>query len=592
MLTVISCLALGAALAQAPSTRPLAGRSATPGLLLTGDPQRADPLSPQLSIRTTAAGPKPTETTGPLRRVSGEMEVGGDMDFGAGFGLALLYRSSFSDTRSGSRADAVVGDLRSALRWSASAGPLSFGAAAELRAPALGRGTPDRWGLSPALRLMLGGSVGKARLLANLRGELDRSDSWLASPTPEDRLAFSVGRGTALGASVAASLPLDGFTPFLEMDLRVVRGAARGEQLLVGPGLRYAPTGSLTLELAAAIPLLDRGTSMRPLPPWSVSAGLAVSAGAPNVVETVREVALPPPPPSKGSIRGRVIDAKTGTGLPDVAVELVGATVPRALSEVRDGSFLIPEVAPGTVLVRASSAGFEAAEASVKVAAGQAVELSLPLVRKPPPPDPPARLKGVVVDASDRPLKATVTVSGRRGGTVTPVEGTYELDIPSGEARVEITAEGYEIQARTFRVWAGETVVYDAVLRRPAPLKYVVIKDDSLALKIPLHFASGKAIILPTSFPVVEEVATVLLLRSEIARLRIEGHTDERGGAEYNQSLSERRAIAVRQALIQRGVAAERLTAQGFGQSRPVASNKSQAGRALNRRVEFIIAKE
>lgn len=69
----------------------------------------------------------------------------------------------------------------------------------------------------------------------------------------------------------------------------------------------------------------------------------------------------------------------------------------------------------------------------------------------------------------------------------------------------------------------------------------------------------------------------------------IEGHTDNVGNAQYNQGLSQRRAEVVRQYLMARGIASERLSAAGIGQARPLADNRSESGRQRNRRVEIII---
>jgi outer membrane protein OmpA-like peptidoglycan-associated protein len=68
----------------------------------------------------------------------------------------------------------------------------------------------------------------------------------------------------------------------------------------------------------------------------------------------------------------------------------------------------------------------------------------------------------------------------------------------------------------------------------------------------------------------------------------VEGHTDSLGTASFNQRLSEQRAEAVKQQIVARGVEPDRVDTQGYGESRPVASNESQGGRQLNRRVEII----
>jgi outer membrane protein OmpA-like peptidoglycan-associated protein len=78
----------------------------------------------------------------------------------------------------------------------------------------------------------------------------------------------------------------------------------------------------------------------------------------------------------------------------------------------------------------------------------------------------------------------------------------------------------------------------------------------------------------------------------DIKRMRIEGHTDNRGNADMNLDLSKRRAASVRQWLVDHGVESERLESEGYGLTRPIASNDTDEGRALNRRVEFKILEQ
>jgi outer membrane protein OmpA-like peptidoglycan-associated protein len=79
------------------------------------------------------------------------------------------------------------------------------------------------------------------------------------------------------------------------------------------------------------------------------------------------------------------------------------------------------------------------------------------------------------------------------------------------------------------------------------------------------------------------------LIKNPLVAIKIVGHTDDIGSVEYNKELSEKRAIAVRNALINKGIAAERIVAEGLGATHPVASNNTEAGRRQNRRVEFVI---
>jgi len=100
-----------------------------------------------------------------------------------------------------------------------------------------------------------------------------------------------------------------------------------------------------------------------------------------------------------------------------------------------------------------------------------------------------------------------------------------------------------------------------------------------------IEFASSSATIDGRSTALLERLAQAA--RGCPVTIRIEGHTDLIGRGEFNRSLSEARAAAVRDALIARGVAAERLRAQGFGARRPIADNTTDGGRARNRRIEF-----
>jgi outer membrane protein OmpA-like peptidoglycan-associated protein len=101
-----------------------------------------------------------------------------------------------------------------------------------------------------------------------------------------------------------------------------------------------------------------------------------------------------------------------------------------------------------------------------------------------------------------------------------------------------------------------------------------------------VNFETNKAELTPESRAILDGVGESLVANEEI-RVQVGGHTDSRGSAALNKRLSAARAESVRQYLISKGVAADRLTAAGFGPSRPIASNKTAAGQAQNRRVEL-----
>jgi outer membrane protein OmpA-like peptidoglycan-associated protein len=154
-------------------------------------------------------------------------------------------------------------------------------------------------------------------------------------------------------------------------------------------------------------------------------------------------------------------------------------------------------------------------------------------------------------------------------------------------------------QAARCPTWSGSRICAARVVGHfsaPAPLGGTASAsstaaracDQGLAAALAgeqIEFATSSATIDGRSAPLLERLAQAA--RSCPATIRIEGHTDLIGRGEFNRSLSEARAKAVRDALIARGVAAERLQAQGFGARRPIADNTTDSGRARNRRIEF-----
>jgi outer membrane protein OmpA-like peptidoglycan-associated protein len=105
----------------------------------------------------------------------------------------------------------------------------------------------------------------------------------------------------------------------------------------------------------------------------------------------------------------------------------------------------------------------------------------------------------------------------------------------------------------------------------------------------PVFFDTDRDTIKPQSFPILSRVADVLRASGFIRRIRVEGHTDDRGEHDHNVDLSNRRAISVMRWLTEHGIDGTRMEAQGFGPDRPITSNQTVVGRARNRRVEFVI---
>lgn len=118
-----------------------------------------------------------------------------------------------------------------------------------------------------------------------------------------------------------------------------------------------------------------------------------------------------------------------------------------------------------------------------------------------------------------------------------------------------------------------------------AAMKKKLDTDGRVALYV--NFDTDKATLRADATPVIDEIAKLLQAEPSLM-LSIDGHTDNTGTAERNRVLSRERAEAVRAALVARGIAADRLGAQGFGPDKPLAGNGDEAGRARNRRVELV----
>jgi outer membrane protein OmpA-like peptidoglycan-associated protein len=101
-------------------------------------------------------------------------------------------------------------------------------------------------------------------------------------------------------------------------------------------------------------------------------------------------------------------------------------------------------------------------------------------------------------------------------------------------------------------------------------------------------FQPGKARLTDEARMQVSEAVYVLQKYPEL-KVSVEGHTDSKGGPKFNQQLSERRARAVAEMLVEQGIASKRVSWKGFGETKSIADNKTEDGRAKNRRVEIVV---
>ncbi|MBV8491167.1 MAG: OmpA family protein, partial [Candidatus Eremiobacteraeota bacterium] len=133
----------------------------------------------------------------------------------------------------------------------------------------------------------------------------------------------------------------------------------------------------------------------------------------------------------------------------------------------------------------------------------------------------------------------------------------------------------------------GKTAQASITITGTAPLKKEVLKKHQRIRIYGIHFDYDSAQIQPRSEPVIADIAA-LMKANPTWHFEVSGHTDSDGGPAYNLGLSQRRAQSVVNDLVTRyGIARSRLVAKGYGLTRPVATNSTDAGKALNRRVEL-----
>ena len=192
--------------------------------------------------------------------------------------------------------------------------------------------------------------------------------------------------------------------------------------------------------------------------------------------------------------------------------------------------------------------------------------------------------KGKVIDA------ATVKWDTKNSGDCVPggapvalAGGKGVIDVGAGKHRVFVTAKDMTNYTGEFTFTAGQTTDIRVELdttRIKLEAKQIVILDK-------VFFETNKDVIKAESFKLLDEVASVILANPQVGRVAIGGHTYSDGNDAANLDLSQRRAEAVKRYIEGKGVAADQLQAKGYGEGKPVDSNKSAKGKTNNRRVEF-----
>lgn len=279
-----------------------------------------------------------------------------------------------------------------------------------------------------------------------------------------------------------------------------------------------------------------------------------------------------------GQVVGTVADAATGAPLAAAITFPDHPKLGTLTTDRRTGTFRAARVLAGAVTVEASAAGYETQRVPLMVEDGEAATVTFRLPRAPTP----VEVTGRVSDrATGKPLVATITVPEADSAVLTTdsTTGIYKARLMPGVYSLVIESPGY--------VRRNASILVER--ERPLTRDFQLVAEWMVITLRGVYFDFDEATVHPASRPVLEEAARILVENPTI-KVEIQGHTDSRGSDKYNLGLSERRARAVVNYLVQElGADGGRLKAKGYGESRPVADNSTDAGRALNRRVEFVI---
>jgi outer membrane protein OmpA-like peptidoglycan-associated protein len=452
-----------------------------------------------------------------------------------------------------------------------------------------------------------------ALLPANQCASSTSNDACIRSRAVE---TFAYGIGTSrMRLAFAADSPLQiksvGLQPFVEYHLEIAVGD--GDQTIVNAlkssmmgdrltspviqymtlGLRVRPIAGLILDAGLDVGLMSPGFQYGPpVPAYNVLLGAAYAYDGHSrktkvVAKTLtREVARAP---VEGKLRGVVRDANTHKPIEGAVVKYVRPSA-TSQSTAQDGSFVSYKFTPGPVTVEFSRDDYEPLKSDAEVVANGETAVEALLVPKPPAN---GQLRLRVSDPDGSPVMNAqvrlVSFDGKNADADGDGTGAFTAKTAPGEWTVEVVADGRLGRERRVTVAAGQAQSVEVTLPKKPTVSHVTLKTDEIAVKGTIHFGTNNAEIMPDGEQLVDEVADVLVRNPRIKRLRIEGHTDNRGAPDKNITLSKQRAAAVVAYLVKQGIDPARLDSEGFGGDQPLVPNLTPANRARNRRVAFKI---
>lgn len=282
-------------------------------------------------------------------------------------------------------------------------------------------------------------------------------------------------------------------------------------------------------------------------------------------------------------LTGKVYDAEDGKPLA-ASISFPGTEKNPIQADPQTGLYKVVLKA-GTYRIKVEAIDYKFKEKIVTLKEGQELILDFDLIKI---GKPIAILTGKITSKEKgEPLEAVVNFVGTKIPQVKtdPTTGIYKTTVPPGTYSVKVDATAHKSQSLPVVLTQGDTKIVNFELEPSVKVgQRIVLKG--------IYFAFNSAAIKPTSYPVLDDAAKILKENPTVV-VEIGGHTDSIGSDAYNLKLSNMRANSVRTYLIStHQIDPSRLIARGYGESMPIADNRTRAGRELNRRIEFKILKK